>query len=403
MFFTVIGWIWRLLIGGFFCANFLTSIFVVGWTYRWVQGTVLRGWWKESRFVVYGTFEYFAAALGPEAPVNRPRWFVRERFRAILRRPGPDGQPPGLLRWLGRLLTVPWYSLWLNLKIGLQGLFCTFLLTGWGCLVFSWEFGWLNFWSKDYEQAPLGPITGFFSVGLFILAMLYVPMAQIHQAVAGHPRAFFEFRLIWKLIHVRLTASVGLALLFALAGLLVQILKTAPAVFGNSPALEAASTEEVREILQNYLLGCSFVLFLNLLLLRGVAASIYRSAVLKALHRGRIHSADLPPVIAEWLKYLDLDRQPLKEPTGMKRALRGTGRTLYRVAMYGLLILTWSFFTAQVYVGEFFNYHPALAVFNELDPYANTHPFVGFANHPLVQLPCFDFVPKHLQEVPAPK
>src|SRR5262249_49905693 len=43
-----VGWLWRLLVGAVFCLNYFASILVVGWTYRLVQGRVLRGWWKAS-------------------------------------------------------------------------------------------------------------------------------------------------------------------------------------------------------------------------------------------------------------------------------------------------------------------------------------------------------------------
>src|SRR5262249_43694814 len=49
----VFGWLWRLGAGAVMCFNtyilsYLTSIVAFGWTYRWMQGLVLRGWWKQS-------------------------------------------------------------------------------------------------------------------------------------------------------------------------------------------------------------------------------------------------------------------------------------------------------------------------------------------------------------------
>jgi len=55
---------------------------------------------------------------------------------------------------------------------------------------------------------------------------------------------------------------------------------------------------------------------------------------------------------------------------------------VYRRLLYGLLIAIWFGFIAEVYISEFFNYHP----------------FYGFANHPLIQFPCVDYVPAHLQQ-----
>src|SRR5687767_11375585 len=68
------GVCWRWLVGAVFCAayfpglTYLTATAVTGWTYRWVQARVLRGWWKQSRLASEGTFEEFLATLGPGAP-----------------------------------------------------------------------------------------------------------------------------------------------------------------------------------------------------------------------------------------------------------------------------------------------------------------------------------------------
>lgn len=397
----VVGWVWRLALGALLCMNIVTSILVVGWTYRWMQALVLRGWWKQSRFREKGTFEDFLAAFGPDAPVARPRWILREHIRESVRRRGPNGQRRGIIRVAFRLLSVPCHSFWVNLRVGLPALVCTFLVTEWGCLlmVFSWEFGWLNSWTKGYEFAAIGPVTGIVGVGLFIAAMFYVPMAQVHQAVTGQARAFFDFRLVCRLIRARLTGYVILASLFLIAGAVVQILKTAPVAFPQiNPALETASDEEVRKVLQDYLIACCFVVFPMLLILRWVAAVVYRSAVLKALRRGWLQPAELPPVIDEWLQRLDLDVHVVTERRGFAWPLRLTSRPVYRTMLYLVLAQIWLVFAAQVYVGEFFNAHPVPPVLNLRDPYGNTHPFVGLANHPLVQVPCLDFVPKHLKQ-----
>ena len=92
----LVGWAWRLAVGAFFCANpfvlalgvgtsavvaeiapegtnavlvlcYFTAIFAVGWTYRWMQAVVLRGWWKRSPRRREGTFARFCDTLGPGA------------------------------------------------------------------------------------------------------------------------------------------------------------------------------------------------------------------------------------------------------------------------------------------------------------------------------------------------
>src|SRR5262249_28281280 len=119
-----------------------------------------------------------------------------------------------------------------------------------------------------------------------------------------------------------------------------------------------------------------------LILLRGLAAIVYRSAVLKVLRRGRVTRQELHPVLTAWFERLDCwpDRAP--PSSSFAQAARFTARWPFRFALFVLLTLTWVLFTAQGYVGEFFNYHP----------------YIGFMNHPLVQIPSVDYIPKHLQD-----
>jgi hypothetical protein len=374
------GWCWRVPVGALFCTTYLTSILVVGWTYRWVQGIVLRSWWRASRVSADGSFAEFCAALGPDAPAVRPRWFLQEHIVAAMNRPAPNGQRPGQLRMALRALQVPWHSQWLNFKVGLQALFCTYLLTGWGCLfmLFSWEFGWLNSFHKGYEQAWIGPTTGFLGIFLFIAAMFYVPMAQVHQAVTGDFRAFFDFRFVWRLIQARLTAYVALAAVIALASLPIQVMVKAPLFFDDTQDWWTnLSDAEFGAALRNYFLVCSFVLFPLLLFLRVVAAFIYRSAVLKVLRRGWVTRGELHPVLARWLSRLYLIPSAPPPMAPVERIVRSGGGAIYRWTCYGILFWIWFGFVAKTYVGKFFI----------------AWPITDFMNHILVQFPCLDFVP----------
>jgi len=82
----IAGMLWRWIVGAILCLNTLTSVLVVGWSYRWIQGLVLRGWWKQSRLAREGTFDQFLERLGDGAPVARPRWILRERALTSLYR-----------------------------------------------------------------------------------------------------------------------------------------------------------------------------------------------------------------------------------------------------------------------------------------------------------------------------
>jgi hypothetical protein len=376
-----LSWCWRIFVGGLLCFNLFTSVLVIGWLYRWMQGRVLRGWWRQSRLRAVESFEEFCASLDASAPVSRPGWFWQERIRARLLRPLASGKDPSGFHILLRLLRAPWHSLWLNLKIGIQGLLCTYLLTGVGCsiMLFSWEFGWLNSFNKGYEQAPIGPLTGLLGIFLFIAAMFYVPMAQVHQAVTGDMRAFFDVRFVWRLIRARLSAYVTLAGLLLFASLPLEVLKTAPVFFdGFIPSWTEATDAEVHSKLQYYFLGCCYFFFLTLLVWHLLAARIYRSAVMKVLERGWVSDDDLHPVLARWLDRLELRPVPTVETAGIPYVVRSSGRLVYRRFLYVVLFSIWFGFVAKTYVGEFLNYHPV----------------TGFLNHPLVQLPYFNYVPQ---------
>jgi hypothetical protein len=384
------GWLWRLAVGAAMCFNtyvlsFFTSIVAVGWTYRWMQAIVLRGWWKQSPKRHEGSFQDFCDSLGPSGPTPRPRWFLRERIGAVMRRPGPGGQPAGRLRLFFRVLTVPWHSFWVNFKTGLAGIFCTYLLTGWGCLlmVFGWEFGWFNSINRYYEQSLIGPGSFLLGVLLFILAMFYVPMAQAHQAATGQARAFFEFRFVRRLVRARLTAYVGLAMLTGLASVAVSavVLTTSNEYFfANDRTLSAA---EALGGLRLYLFLFTLLLLFPLyLLLRLVAAVIYRSAVLKALRQGTVTRAELNPVLAGWLDRLDLKVIPRAETVGLGWYARLTTRFAYRRVLFTVLFVVWVLFATRLLVHHFFRAHPVM----------------GYLNQPMIQMPCFDFIPEHLYQ-----
>jgi hypothetical protein len=346
-----------------------------------MQGRVMRDWWKRSKRREQESFEDFCASLGYDAPVARPRWFLQERMKTALNRPDAGGRQPSTLRKILRSLRLPWHSLWLNFKIGFQGLFCTYLLAGLGCLImlFSWEFGWLNSFNKGYEQAPIGPLTGLLGIFVFILAMFYVPMAQVHQAVTGDFRAFFDIRFVWRLIRARLSAYVILAALIALISLPLEILKTAPAYFDDMT--DTWSDAEVLRMLRIYYLICCLVLFVFLLVWRWIAARIYQSAVLKVLERGWVTRGELHPTLINWLDRLEIFPVPTLESAGFGYVVKSGSQSVYRRTLYVVLFFIWFGFVAKVYVGEFLNYHP----------------FTGLMNHPLVQFPYFNYTPSNLE------
>ena len=202
LFWKVAVFFWKYVVGMVFCQFFLGAILIVGWTYRLMQRFVYRRWWERSEARRSGKSfrEFLAEDESTRAHFRWPNWFVAQNFREAVRR-----------RPLRSLVS----SLWANLRTGAQGIFNTWVLTMPGCLLmlFSWYHGWNNSFNKGYEQAAVGPLTGLLGLILFILAMLYVPMAQTRQAATGEWKSFYDFRLVRKLVLRRWPACLGLAIL----------------------------------------------------------------------------------------------------------------------------------------------------------------------------------------------
>jgi hypothetical protein len=411
-----LGWTWRWLVGACMCFNlpvlvWFTSVAAVGWTNRLVQSMVLRSWWRKSELRYQMTFNEFCDSLGPDAPVARPRWFWQERPLAHVRQPVPTGVPstgplwyklscwfrvwlrvtfdtplerasqPGPVTQFLRVLCWPWYSLWLNFKLGFVAMFCTFLVLGIPCIMmcWSWEQGWINSFGGGYEEALRGLGLGVLGIFLFAAVMLYVPMAQTHQAVTGRARSFFEFRLIWQLIYARLTLYVLLALAIGFWALVLHIFRDL--VLGENFAGNAADDlAQGLAAFRWYLFRLSLFMFPVYVFLRLFAALIYQSAVLKALRRGTITYRDLPSSVVGWHQALKLKIVPQAETVGIGWAARLVVSVNYRRAMLVGLYLVWILFLVRFYVGYFFVYDP----------------YIGILNHPLIQIPCFDFIPAHL-------
>jgi hypothetical protein len=387
-----VGWVWRIFVGVMLCLSplpsvalsYLGSVLVFGWFYRWMRARSLRFWWMRSPRRDEVALHEFLDEL-EDAPVSRPRWFLHEHPIRLLNAPAPSGKPAGFFRTVGRFLKVPLHSLGLNLGRGVQGLLATYLVTGLGMLLmaFSWYFGWHNSFNKGYEDFGIGPVLGLLG-GFIVFAAgaFYAPMAQAHQAAAGGFGSFFQFRVVMRLIHARMSGYVFLTALFFVISVILEGLRLAVADPNFRGNRHEVSVEEALTFLRNYLTGCTVFFFLSLLLLRGLTARLYASAVLKALRRGTLSVSELPAAVAGPLARLNLVPAPPAASHPLIVAGRSTFGLAYRGALYTLIFLLWALFVARFYVGYFL-------VFND---------FRGPLNHPLLHLPCIDSTPTHLIE-----
>jgi hypothetical protein len=367
--------------------SYFAAFAVFGWLTRHMQAVAIQWWWWQSRSRKHKSFAEYCDSLEPDAPRARASWFVRERPLAAINSPLPDNREPDFLVKAWRALGVPVHSMWQNLTLGFKGILGTFMLVGWGGLLmtFSWLFGWHNSFNKGYEIAFLGPLTGFSGLLLFIAAMYYVPMAQAHFAMTGEIRAFLDFRFVWKLVRARLFAYTALIAMTGLAFVPLEILIIWPKYIEQmNPGFYDLSVEEYGKYLNQYFMFASVYLFVALFVLRHLAARIYASAVLAVLRRGDVLRSELHPKIGGWLDRLDVDVMPVLPGGVLEEVLKKGGGWLSRRLLFTFIFVVWFLVISLVYVREFLHYHP----------------YLGFSNQALIQIPCI--TPVHTVEPPIP-
>jgi hypothetical protein len=369
--------VFRFFIGVVFCQTFVGSLVAVGWTYRWMQRRALQHWWRKSGFETGGaSFRSFAAGdAATVTHVHPPKWFVRQT--------PIEGSEAGAVRrfftrWLG--------SFWLNLRTGFAAVLNTLVVTGPAAALwmFSWYAGWDNSFNKGYEQAPVGPITGFSGVGLFILAMLYVPMAQARHAVSGEWRAFYQFRLNVRIMRVCWLPMLLLAGVYALVSVPVHAFRVFPYFLhvANEDFAEMSASEQIAFV-NGYYFWTTVVLLVLFIGVRLAVARIYAGGVLRGLKSDRIDPGELGEFERNALERLGLaERSAVPKRHPFVRAVLGGGTRLARSSAMLALLLVWFLFTAQIFVAQFVNYQPGRA----------------WVNQPLVHAPWLKFIPGHLED-----
>jgi len=181
---------WKILMGTVLCQFSLTSILVVGWTYRLMQRRALKRWWSMSPARLSGTT--FAEFLSHDAATREhqrfPNWAVRPN--AIIETKGALREASGLRGKIRALRQGMFGSLWRNAVLGFQGIVNTWVLTFLPTLfwVFGWYSGWDNSFNKGYEQ---------FSVGIDGEEYYIKPMnCPFHiQIYKSRPRSYRELPL----------------------------------------------------------------------------------------------------------------------------------------------------------------------------------------------------------------
>lgn len=370
---------WKFFFGLILTQAVLGSVLVAGWAYRLMQRAVLKQWWRTSRRVnLHQNFEEFLEASHRTAHhVTWPNWIAGQNAWRKIR----EAAGAGAAAQLRTAFRMALPSLWANAKLGTQAILNTWMLTMPGCLLwlFAWYDGWNNSFNKGYEQALVGPLTGLLGVALFMAAMLYVPMAQARQASTGNWRSFYQFRLVWGLVRRTWLGCLALAFAYSAISIPVTVLRTMPTFFSNiNPALEDAEPAQVVQLLNTYFFWASVVLFPAFIAVRLLAARLYARALLDATQSGALNEEALSDGEWEALHSLDLLQiKPIPRSHTLVRAVSWLGTRTGRIAATVLMLFIWFTFVAQIFVSEFFNYHPV----------------IGWLNQPLVQLPILKYIP----------
>jgi hypothetical protein len=373
---------WKYFLGALFCQSIAGAIAIVGWTHRLAQRSALHYWWARSDCKQPGTRlrDHLARHDPSHEHLHWPNWFGAQNFRAAIRR---DANTSTLAR-IWQVIKAPFRSLGTNVKIGLQGIFNTWVLTMPACILwlFSWYDGWNNSFNKGYEQAVVGPAVGVLGIILFIAAMMYVPLGQARHAVTGDWRSFYNFSFVWGLVRRHWLACLVLAGFTSLFFLPLVIMKTAPQFFGTDAKFASMNDKQVIQMLNGYFFACAFLVFPLFVALRLLAARIYARGILLGVQTGEISVHDLAPK-----ERLELQRLNLIQvnPPRSRHVLLRVARSTTSLALFGAGIFAtaflWFTFVAQIYTSEFFSYHGAL----------------GWLNQPLIQLPWFRYIPAHAQ------
>jgi hypothetical protein len=379
----VIVFFWKYVVGVAFCQSIAGAIMIVGWSYRLAQRSALRYWWSRSDYRQRGVrlADHLAQHDAAHEHLHWPNWFAHQNFREAIRR--KEGATTAAYLW--QLVKAPFHSLGVNLKLGVQGIFNTWVLTMPACILwlFAWYDGWNNSFNKGYEQAPVGPFTGILGIVLFIAAMLYVPLAQARQAVSGDWRSFYNFSMVWGLVRRHWLACLLLAGISSAFFLPVMIMKTAPTFFGmKDPAFPNLTNQQALKWLSSYFFWCGFLVFPLYVCLRLLAARIYARGVLQGIQTGEITVGDLAPKERVELQRLNLIQvnPPRSRHVLLRVARSTTSMALFSAGLFATSLI-WFTFVAQIFIATFLKDDQALA----------------WLNQPLVQLPWFRYIPPRIQ------
>jgi hypothetical protein len=367
--------------GALFSTFFLGGILVAGWTARAARRQTLHTWWRRSPVRASGQSFHDFLAQDPALAewITWPRWFLGTPVSATsLSHPGR----PGRLR---RAWARVFGGLLANARLGLAMVATTAVVTLPGALLWAtaWYAGWQNSFNKGYENAWFGPTLYLLGMGLFSVAMLYVPLAQARLASTGNWRRFFDTRVVMTLIRRRWLASAGLAFTWGLVSGTALILKSLPTFAQYIPDLADLTPAEALKSSQDFFFVAALMFFPAYLILRLLAARVYASGLRDAFQSGALGEDALGPDEWHTLNRLGLlTPRPAADPGRFLRLARWLATRTGQVTAATVVFAGWFAFSFFVAVSEFA---------------AKTEYGRGWWNQPMIQVPWFDYTPGRLR------
>ncbi len=365
---------WLLLICTIWCQTLFTSILALGWVYRWVRYRVSQRLFRLSAIAETTTWQEFASNDESLTPVRD----IPHLFR---RQPGIPSPKNSAFKCIHEWL----HACWLNFRVGLGAIVTTWSLTLFPCAMWAiaWYTGWQISFTKMYEESATGFSLGFSGLLILTVLMLYVPLAQARHAFTGDWHSFFDWRFICALLWRRPLQLFLLAIGYVMANIVLTIFKALPTFLPTmNPALANLSAIAALEFLDQYYFYTGGIAFLLLLALKTIGGNIYSSAVREIWRQSALNPETFHQEEIRLFNLLEISYGSRYQKPGLvRKILKIPVNVSYRGAMLTLTILVWSLFNFIPFVSEFFNYYPVR----------------GFLNQPLVQLPCFRYVPTHLE------
>lgn len=285
--------------------------------------------------------------LTPPGSIIALGWLSADMSRIAHRRAGLPADPHRPVRWLLGRPGTGWISralgglagnirAGLHMVVGLIGFtlpFSAFWLSAW------WA-GWENSFNKGYEQSFVGPLLGFAGIGVFVVVMIYLPMAMAHQAVENRAFAAFEIKRIRSAVAHSGWRYVMLALVTVFFALPVFASRGLPA-FAESiyPGIAEMTVSQIADLRFLIDIVTGAYIFASLVILRRWAARVYANAVLRA---GTGWDADLWAGSALSGGF---------STTGTRRPWR-----LFRFVQFTGLAVIWTGLAVLIFLGQFLNH-----------------------------------------------